>query len=71
MKDIGKTFIERDALGRETRITDLKGRAVSYSYDRLGNRTSVSYAKLRYAKKYGLEEYLPDKPLPSEYTGEE
>ncbi|MBR2674835.1 MAG: hypothetical protein IKE52_05215 [Mogibacterium sp.] len=41
---LGVTTIERDILGRETKITDHKGRAVSYSYDRLGNRTSICYA---------------------------
>lgn len=35
------------------------------------NMIMLYYLKLRYAKKYGLEEYLPDKPLASEYTGEE
>lgn len=35
------------------------------------NIALLYYLKLRYAKKYGLEEYLPDRPLPSEYTGEE
>ena len=35
------------------------------------NMVLLYYLKLRYAKKYGLEEYLPDGPLPSEYTGEE
>ena len=40
---LGITRIERDTLGRETKITDHKGRAVSYSYDRLGNRTGITY----------------------------
>ena len=44
---LGITTIERDRLGRETRITDHKGRAVSYSYDRLGNRDSIKYANRR------------------------
>ncbi|MBR2674837.1 MAG: hypothetical protein IKE52_05225 [Mogibacterium sp.] len=35
------------------------------------NMAMLYYLKLRYAKKYGLEEYLPDRPLLSEYTGEE
>lgn len=35
------------------------------------NMIMLYYLKLRYAKKYGLEAYLPDGPLPSEYTGEE
>ncbi len=27
------------------------------------------YLKLKYAKEYGLEEYLPRRPNPSKYTG--
>ena len=41
---LGITIIERDKLGRETKIIDYKGREVSYSYDRLGNRTGICYA---------------------------
>lgn len=40
---LGITRIERDTLGRETKVTDHKGREVSYSYDRLGNRTGITY----------------------------
>ena len=40
---LGITRIERDTLGRETKVTDHKGRAVSYSYDKLGNRTGIRY----------------------------
>ena len=35
------------------------------------NMIMLYYLKLRYAKKYGLEEYLPDKPHMSAYTDEE
>ena len=28
----------------------------------------IYYLKLKYAKKYGLEEYLPVRPNPSPYT---
>ena len=28
----------------------------------------IYYLKLKYAKKYGLEEYLPERPNPSPYT---
>lgn len=40
---LGITRIERDTLGRETKVTDHKGRTVSYSYDRIGNRTGITY----------------------------
>ena len=40
---LGIITIERDILGRETKITDHKGRAVIYNYDILGNRTGIAY----------------------------
>ena len=40
---LGITTIERDTLGRETKVTDYKGRAVSYSYDNVGRRTGITY----------------------------
>ena len=40
---LGITTIERDVLGRETKVTDHKGRAVSYSYDQLGRKTDITY----------------------------
>lgn len=30
----------------------------------------IYYLKLKYAKKYNLEEYLPEKPIPSSYTNQ-
>ena len=40
---LGITRIERDILGRETKVTDHKGRAVSYSYDKVGRKTDITY----------------------------
>ena len=40
---LGITTIERDILGRETKVTDYKGRAVSYCYDKVGRRTGITY----------------------------
>lgn len=40
---LGRTLIERDKLGRETKISDHKGRTVFYEYDKLGNRTGITY----------------------------
>ena len=31
--------------------------------------STAYYLKLKYAKEYGLEEYLPTRPYPSKYTG--
>jgi RHS repeat-associated protein len=40
---LGVMSIERDALGRETKIKDHKGRSVSYIYDKYGNLSGITY----------------------------
>jgi RHS repeat-associated protein len=39
----GKTSFEVDLLSRITKTTDTKGKAIEYTYDEVGNQTSVKY----------------------------
>ena len=44
MKDwLGETTFEVDLLHQITKTTDHKGKAVDYTYDAVGNQTSVGY----------------------------
>ncbi len=40
---LGETTFELDLLGRLTKATDHKGNAVKYTYDAVGNQTSLTY----------------------------
>ena len=39
----GTSFMERDSLGRLTKVTDHNGRTTGFSYDGAGNRTGIQY----------------------------
>lgn len=39
----GTAVMERDLLGRLTKVTDPKGRSTGYAYDAAGNRTGITY----------------------------
>ncbi len=41
---LGTTTIQRDVMGRAMKITDHRGKTVSYAYDGNGNRTSIIYS---------------------------